>query len=141
MSVERLPTANVRPIQPLRVLLAGRDARFLRVTSFLLVRNGFEVETTPQLNGLADLVERHRPNVVVLEAGHALATAARAAAAVQALHPGVGLLVVHDTDEDGAAIGVRTLPKWAPIDRLVDEVELSYIGLPPRRLAGGQELH
>jgi CheY-like chemotaxis protein len=140
MSVERLASTNVRPIQPLRVLLAGRDARFLRVTSFLLERNGFEVESTPQLDGLADLVERHRSNVVVLDSGSARTTAARAAAAIQALHPKVGLLLVSDDPGQGPT-GFRALPKWAPIDRLVDEVELSYINLPPRDAAAGRELH
>ena len=34
---------NVRRLQPLRILLCGRDRRFMRVTSFLLSRRGYEI--------------------------------------------------------------------------------------------------
>ena len=33
-------------LRPLRVLLAGRDRRFLRVTSFLLSQRGYDVVET-----------------------------------------------------------------------------------------------
>ena len=36
-------TGTVTRFQPLRVLLAGRDRRYLRVTSFLLEQRGYVV--------------------------------------------------------------------------------------------------
>ena len=131
MTLSRLRLEKVRPIQPLRVLLAGRDERFLRVASFLLARNGYTVETTPKLGDVAELVEQRRPNVVVLDVGGG-AAAARAAAAVQGLDPMIGLLLVADDADGGASSGFTTLSKWAPIEKLVEAVALAYLQLPRR---------
>jgi CheY-like chemotaxis protein len=121
--------SNVRPIHPLRVLLVGRDKRYLRVTSFLLARQGFEVESGAKPDKALDLVDRHHPSVVVLEAESSLAACARTAATLKALYPRIGVVVVTN---DGArrTTGLRTVAKWSPIERLIDEVELAYIGLP-----------
>ena len=45
MEQPRIDIRNVRPLRPLRVLVAARDARFNRVAGFLLARRGFDVET------------------------------------------------------------------------------------------------
>ena len=58
--------SNVRRLQPVRVLLAGRDRRFIRVTSFLLSRRGYAVSRS----SLADAVvvaDGERSDVVLVE--------------------------------------------------------------------------
>ena len=72
------PLTNVHRLQPLRVLLAGRDRRFLRVTAFLLSRRGYEVTEVP-LNESVLAADRFHADVVLLDAGMSRAEAARLA--------------------------------------------------------------
>ena len=76
--------ANLRRLQPLRVLLSGRDRRFLRVTSFLLAQRGYDVQETSPRKTL-ETAERHRADVVLLETNDSRVMAARKVAALQAL--------------------------------------------------------
>ena len=79
---EKRPS-NVRRLQPLRVLLAGRDRRFLRVTSFLLSRRGYEVKRSTLADAPATS-ERERADVVLLDLDGSRVDAARIVAALQA---------------------------------------------------------
>jgi uncharacterized membrane protein (UPF0127 family) len=88
------PTAS--PTRPIRVLLGTRDEQFLRLAEFLLTRNGFAVGATKKIGDAVDLVWRQRLDVVVLDASESLSEAARTAAAIEALHPQVGVLLVCD---------------------------------------------
>src|ERR671938_317897 len=54
------------PARP-RILLVGHDRRFLRVTAFLLAREGFDVQATYDAPRLVELVEAHAADVAVLE--------------------------------------------------------------------------
>jgi CheY-like chemotaxis protein len=105
---------NVRRLQPLRVLLSGRDRRFLRVTSFLLAQRGYDVQETSPRKTL-ESVERHRADVVLLETNDSRTMAARKVAALQALPVAPGLLAVR---------------KWTPIDTLVEEIEAAARSRP-----------
>jgi DNA-binding response OmpR family regulator len=119
--------ANVKRLQPLRVLVSGRDQRFIRVTSFLLSRRGFEVAHA-ELGEVADSAERRRADVVLLEANGSRASAARGLAALQALAMPPGVLVVCDHDEQNRWDGVRSVEKWMPLDKLVAEIEAASLG-------------
>jgi hypothetical protein len=101
-------------------VLVGHDQRFLRVTAFLLARDGFEVETSRDVPRLLELVEAHAADVAVLEANGS-AVAVRAVAALRALRPDVGLVVVDDRRPSLG--GERTVPKWSGIGRFVEEIE------------------
>lgn len=118
---------NVQRLQPLRVLLSGRDRRFIRVTSFLLSRRGYDVAHA-ELGDVADAAERRRVDVVMLEAYGSRASAARVVAALQALALPPAVLVVCDQDEGSRWDGVRSLEKWAPLDRLASEIEAASLG-------------
>ena len=106
-----------------RVVLAARDRRFLRVTSFLLARQGFLVDSTRRLEDLLDMVERHRPGVVILDGMDSLTMTARALAEVEALPYSVAVLVVAEVPEASSPTSVRLLHKWTSFDQLLDEVE------------------
>lgn len=118
---------NVQRLQPLRILLSGRDRRFTRVTSFLLSRRGYDVAHA-ELGDIADAAERRRADVVLLETDGSRAAAARVLAALQALAVPPGILVVCDHDERSRWESVRSVEKWMPLDRLVIEIEAASLG-------------
>ena len=115
--------ATLRRLHPVRVLLASRDPRFLGVTGFLLERSGFAVTTTRKLNGLLELVESRRANVVVVDGSDAVTAATRVAARIKARRPGVGVVLVDEDSEVRGSGNSRLLPKWAPFETLASEIE------------------
>lgn len=118
----RLHLESVAPVRS-RIVLAARDRRFLQVTSFLLSREGFVVDSTRNLEDLLGMVERHRPDVVILDGMDSLKTAARALVEIEALPYSVAVLVVAEVPEASSPTSVRLLHKWTSFDRLVQEVE------------------
>jgi DNA-binding NtrC family response regulator len=113
--------SNVQPLHPIRVVVAGDDARFLSVAGFLLARNRFVVETTRRLDKLLDVVERHRPSVVVVDATGSLVVAANAVGSLSARFPSVAILVVSEQAKVPSTLPV--LPKWDALPRIGQEVE------------------
>jgi CheY-like chemotaxis protein len=116
--------AKLLRLQPLRVLLSGRDRRFLRVTSFLLAQRGYDVHDTSPRKTL-EAVERHRADVVLLDTETSRTVAGRKIAALQALAaaPSVLLVVDGDDEEQERWQGLPAVKKWAPIDTLVAQIE------------------
>jgi DNA-binding NtrC family response regulator len=123
MRENRTHLESVEPARRIRIVLAARDRRFLRVTSFLLAREGFLVDSTRKLEDLLDMVQRHRPDVVILDGMDSLAKTARAIAGIEAIPYSVAVLVVAEAPEVSSPRSVRLLHKWTSFDRLVHEVE------------------
>ena len=109
---------------PTRVLLGTRDDRFLKLARFLLTRNHFEVESTRRIVRAVDLVERHRADVVVIDASDSLGDAARAVAAIEALYPHVGVVVVCDGEPPRWTTGLKVTEKWEALETLPDDIRL-----------------
>jgi uncharacterized membrane protein (UPF0127 family) len=107
-----------------RVLLGTEDDRFLRLASFLLTRNQFEVQSTKRIVRVADLVERHKADVVVIDASESLGDAARAVAAIEALHPHVGVVVVCDGEPPRWTTGLKVTEKWEALETLPHDIRL-----------------
>jgi DNA-binding NarL/FixJ family response regulator len=129
MEQPRVDTWNVRSLRPLRVLVAARDGRFNRVAGFLLARRGFEVEILRRPSAVLDAVSRTGIDVVIVDASDSVSDTARTAAALEALHPHITVVVVADdpADADGGALGV--LPKWTSLESLVANLEAMHLGL------------
>jgi CheY-like chemotaxis protein len=125
---------NVQRLQPLRILLSGRDRRFIRVTSFLLSRRGYDVAFA-EPGDVPEVAERRRADVVVLESHGSRGSAARVLAALQALALPPGVLVICDQDEGSRWDGVRSVEKWTPLERLVSEIEAASLGRRMPKLA------
>jgi CheY-like chemotaxis protein len=124
--------AKVRRLQPLRVLLSGRDRRFLRVTSFLLAQRGYDVQQTSPKKTI-ETVERHRSDVVLLETNDSRVMAARKVAALQALPVAPSVLVVFDDDceeENDRWQGLSAVTKWTPLEILIEEIEAAARARP-----------
>jgi CheY-like chemotaxis protein len=116
-------------LRPLRVLLAGRDRRFLRVTSFLLSQRGYDVVETSSKKTLQE-VERHKSDVILLETNDTRGVAARMVAALETLPTAPSVLVVFEDDEDDRWQGFKAVKKWMPIDELVQEIETAAVNRP-----------
>lgn len=122
---EGVPVTRLRPI---RVLLVGRDRRFLRTANVLLTRHGCEVVSTERPSELFDRVEGERPNVVVLDGSDSLSATAKAVAALEALQTPLSVVVVYEGSQDDPLRHMRLLPKWGAFDQIVSEVERVYRG-------------
>ena len=118
---------NVRVLRRLRVLVATRDRRFLRVAGFLLARGEFEVESTARPRDLLQVIERQPPDIVILDASKSLAEAARCVAAAEALHPHVTVLVVSD-DAAASTVNLRVFDKWKSFEQLVVGLRKLHFG-------------
>jgi hypothetical protein len=121
---------NVRPIQPIRLVLASRDRRYLRVTALLLEQRGFDVHRTSKTDpSLIGVLDRYRPHVVLLDATSSLADAGRTATAIAGLHDRVRLVIAKD--EHAAELkGFRSVDKWSAIEDLASELELEFMQMP-----------
>ena len=116
-------------LRPLRVLLAGRDRRYLRVTSFLLSQRGYDVVETSSKKTL-QAVERHKSDVILLETNDTRGVAARMVAALETLPTAPSVLVVFENDDDDRWQGFKAVKKWMPIDELVQEIETAAVNRP-----------
>jgi CheY-like chemotaxis protein len=119
---------TVRRLKPLRILLSGRDRRFLRVTSFLLGQRGYDVQESSPRKTL-ESVERHRADVVLLETNDSRTMAARKVAALQALSVAPSVLLVYDGEHEPWP-GLWAIKKWTPIDILVEQIEAAARARP-----------
>jgi hypothetical protein len=128
---EEVPVARLRPI---RVLLVGRDRRFLRTVAVLLGRRGCEVTAIERPADLLGTVALQRPNVVLLDGSDSISATAKAAAALDALPAPVSSLIVYEGLRQEPLRQLRLLPKWGAFDAIASEVERLY-----RRCPSGQE--
>lgn len=117
---------KIRRLHPLRVLLAARDRRFIRVTSFLLERRGYDVI---QENGkaIAEAVIRSRADVVLLEADMSRASTARTLTALEALPTPPGVVAIYSGQGAEHLPGVTSLSKWAPIEELQQRIDAAAL--------------
>jgi CheY-like chemotaxis protein len=129
MTDHAIEDAKLHRLRPLRVLLAGRDRRYLRVTSFLLSQRGYDVVETSSKKTLQE-VERHKSDVILLETNDTRGVAARMVAALETLPTAPSVLVVFEDDEDDRWQGFKAVKKWTPIDDLVQEIETAAVNRP-----------
>ena len=128
MEQPQVDIGNVRPLRPLRVLVAARDARFGRVAGFLLARRGFDVEILHRPSTVLDAVSRTGVDVVIVDASDSVSEAARTVAALEALHPHLTVVVVADDPADAGGATLRILPKWTSLETLVLNLEATHLG-------------
>ena len=117
---------KIRRLRPLRVLVAARDRKFIRVTSFLLERRGYDVI---QENGkaIAEAAIRFRADVVLLEVDMSRASTARALTALEALPTPPGVVAVYSRERAERLRGVPSLSKWAPIEQLEQRIDAAAL--------------
>ena len=115
----------------MRVLLCGRDRRFLRVTSFLLARRGYEVAQA-SFPDAVKTAEDQRSDIVLLQPGESRAETARTIAALQASVVSPALLLLYEGDDTGEWNGLPAVQKWTPVEKLIEKVEAAALHrIPP----------
>ena len=124
------PIDNVRALQPARVVVSGRDKRFVKVASFLLARRGFDVSHAESHKDLLALMDKQPADVVVLDAASSLSSSLRTAAALTALHPHLRILFATDRYTTRLIEPYTQIDKWRGLDALPDEVTRAQLGLP-----------
>jgi uncharacterized membrane protein (UPF0127 family) len=107
---------------PIRVLIVGPDRRFRSVAAVLLTRRGCAVTLGAPGTNVAELIQRERTDVVLLEVGGSLTAAAREAAQIETLEPPVGIVIVGE-ESDMSLSALPVLPKWGSFDRLWHAVQ------------------
>jgi uncharacterized protein len=107
-------------LRPISVVIITPDHRFATVMSLLLARRNCSVTTTANVGRAKDLIAREGAGVVIVDADAPRADAA--VAAVDALVPPLGLLLVADDAADDR-VGQATFAKWGPFDELARAIE------------------
>jgi len=105
------------PTDATKVLLVGTDRRFRSVAATLLARRGCDVSVSERIVGVAELAQRERVDVVVLDAGALPTAATLAAAELDTLDPPVGVVLVSEEQKAGVA-PTPILEKWGEFDVL-----------------------
>jgi PleD family two-component response regulator len=128
MEQPQVDIGNVRPLRPLRVLVAARDARFGRVAGFLLARRGFDVEILHRPSQVLDAVSRTGSDVVIVDASDSFSETARSVGTLEALHPHLTVIVVADDPAEADGATFRVLPKWTSLETLVLNLQATHLG-------------
>jgi hypothetical protein len=123
---------NVRLLQPIRVLLVGRDTRYLRAVDFLLGTRGYATRRVVWTGSLTREATRFDADVVVVEAGREFAGAARQAAQLAGLTPDIGVVVAVEHEPPADSERLAFVDKWAPFEGLVASIERVWAELPAR---------
>ena len=122
--------ANVRPLRPIRVLLAGREVRYLRAVAFLFERRGFETSLSLRPASLFEDAEEFQPEVVVLVEGDSFADAVGQAVALTARSDRVNVVLATSRADTADSEQLRFVPKWASFPELAAAVERAWVELP-----------
>jgi uncharacterized protein len=124
------PRERPARLRPLRILIISPDSRFRTVMSLLLSRRNCVVTTTANRGRALELAGREACDVALIDVDDATASA-RLRAALGALEPSIGIVLVSDDAAERPGADAH-LAKWGPFDRLLDAVELAN----PRRCTG-----
>ena len=107
-----------------RVLLVGRDRRYLTEAARRLRELQFEVAITSRPSEIVGLVRRLDLNVAVVDGSHYLAAVVRSMAAIDVLGPRLSVLTVVDDALISPLSRPDVMPKWASLPRLHERVEI-----------------
>jgi uncharacterized membrane protein (UPF0127 family)/CheY-like chemotaxis protein len=110
-----------------RVVIASRDARFVKLVRFLVEGKGIETVTVATQEKLSDVLEReHGIDAVVLDAQDSVAATLTTANAARTLRPEVAVVIAGETSaSQRAPVGVRLYDKWNETEDLLAAVEAS----------------
>jgi hypothetical protein len=123
--------ANVHTLRPIRVLVAGRDPRYVRAMTFLLGRRGYEARSGLTAGTLFTDVEEHKPDVVILVESDSFADTVGLAVQVLGLTDNASVIVATTRHDAPPTNRLRFVEKWASFDVLAEAVERAWAELPP----------
>jgi hypothetical protein len=123
--------ANVRPLRRVRVLISGRDPRYVRAIAFLLERRGYDARPRLTAGALFADVEEHKPDVVILVEADSFGDAVGQALELLGLSDTLSVIVATKRPEAPSTNRLRFIEKWASFDTLAEAVERAWAELPP----------
>jgi DNA-binding NtrC family response regulator len=122
-------TKNVRALRPMRVLLVTDDDGLAASMSEAAALKGLRLVRASSADDLDTTATQHEPNVVALDARIALRRTARTATSFGTLHPRIAVVLVAEKAPARSVAGLRLVNDWRPPERLLQELELAYLGL------------
>ena len=108
-----------------RVLLVGRDRRYLLDAAERLRRDGLQVATTCRPSEIAELVNRLDLNIAVVDGSHYLEGTIRSLVAIEEITTPVAVLTVAE-DRLISPLSPDVLPKWRSLAQLGEHVRLAF---------------
>jgi uncharacterized membrane protein (UPF0127 family) len=119
----KTPLLGDAPEEPrARVLVASRDARFVKLARFLLSGRDLEVDELTSPERLPDLVAETDVDVAILDGGTKVADALRTANAARARRPQLPIVIAADTG-GRSPTGVRVFDRWNETEELLLDIE------------------
>jgi hypothetical protein len=118
-------------MRPVRVLLAGRDPRYVRAMTFLLARRGYDSRPGLTVGALFADVEEHKPDVVVLVESDSFGDAVGEAVQLLGLNDTLSVIVATTRHDAPSTTRLRFIEKWSSFDTLAEAVERAWAELPP----------
>ncbi len=118
------PAGAARPAAagPARILLFADDRRYRALAATLLAQRGYAVAVGGRGDDVVELARRMRADVVVIDAGSSLTTAARHAARLDTLRPRVGVVTVSG-ESDRGLVALPVLAKWSSFDEVLAAID------------------
>ncbi len=122
----------VRPLRPLRVLVAGGDERYVRATAFLLGRCGYDTRRVRHARPLADDARLRAADILLLEGEASPAAANREALRIVATLEHVAVVVAGAADATAEPHPrVHTVVKWAALEDVLVVVNRAWASIGP----------
>jgi uncharacterized membrane protein (UPF0127 family)/CheY-like chemotaxis protein len=119
----KTPLLDDTPDEPrARVLVASKDARFLKLARFLLSGRDLEVDELHSPDRLPELVGETDVDLAVLDGANKVADALRIANAARARRPELPIVVAADTG-GRTPNGVRVFDRWNETEELLLDIE------------------
>lgn len=104
-------------LRPLRVLVVSPDRRFCAVTAMLTAMRGCAIFTAASTNHLAELIDRERIDVVVLDGDAEEAERSAASVSAEGFAPAAGVVAVAEEADEWSS-GRVSLARWGPFEQL-----------------------
>jgi CheY-like chemotaxis protein len=105
-----------------RVLVASRDARFIRLARFLLEGRDLDVQELTSPERLPEAVVDAELDLVILDAAGDIADALRTTNATRARRPELPVVLAADTGGQSPS-GIRIFDRWNETEELLHDVE------------------
>ena len=125
-------TATTEAVEPftLNVLLSTDDGRLAQRVEFVCRQRGHRVARVELLSKLPIGSRGRLPTVLMLDTKTSAAESARIATAIAAIQPDVSIVLAAAQRAARSASGFRLIDKRWNGGRIVDELELAFIGIP-----------
>ena len=101
-----------------------------RRMSVVCTHSGHDFVAVEQASELLLVLSQGQPDVLLLDASASAEKAAQLASGIAKSHPALGIALATVGNEGRSLLGFRLINVRRPRDRVADELELAFIGIP-----------